>query len=154
HFGFTTPPCSYTATRDRVGKARCGSSCRGIGIECGVSRRECCTIEPQPKIGICFFGSCRHMSSEALGGADAAIDNQVSPRRIAEQIRARFRKQSARSIDLATGMLLCILAAAAWLPRAGGPIDLRWDGGAYYALGTSITQGQGYRILSEPGSPN
>jgi len=31
---------------------------------------------------------------------------------------------------------------------------MRWDGGAYYILGTSMTQGHGYRLLSEPGSPN
>ena len=34
-----------------------------------------------------------------------------------------------------------------------GPIDLRWDAGVYYILGTSIAQGQGYRLLSEPGDP-
>ena len=32
-----------------------------------------------------------------------------------------------------------------------GPIDLRWDGGAYYILGTSLAEGDGYRIRSEPG---
>lgn len=40
-----------------------------------------------------------------------------------------------------------------WLPRLSGPIDLRWDGGVYYLLGTSLAQGHGYRIPSEPGSP-
>ena len=34
-----------------------------------------------------------------------------------------------------------------------GPIDLRYDGGVYYLLGTSLAQGHGYRISSEPGSP-
>src|SRR3954454_10928482 len=66
----------------------------------------------------------------------------------------RFLKRDAKRIDFAIGALLCILAAMAWLPRASGPIDLRWDGGAYYLLGTSITHGQGYRLLNEPGSPN
>src|SRR5437764_10227701 len=40
-----------------------------------------------------------------------------------------------------------------WAPRLSGPIDLRWDAGVYYILGTSLAQGHGYRILSEPGSP-
>jgi hypothetical protein len=31
-------------------------------------------------------------------------------------------------------------------------LDLRWDAGTYYVLGTSLAQGQGYRLLSEPGS--
>jgi hypothetical protein len=99
------------------------------------------------------------MSQEATGSqvippTGSVSDNEVGLRRIAKQIRLRLPKPDAKSIDLATGILLCILAAIAWLPRASGPIDLRWDGGAYYSLGTSITQGQGYRLLSEPGSPN
>jgi hypothetical protein len=40
-----------------------------------------------------------------------------------------------------------------WAPRLSGPIDLRWDAGVYYILGTSLATGHGYRILSEPGSP-
>lgn len=40
-----------------------------------------------------------------------------------------------------------------WFPRIRGPIDLRWDGGVYYLLGTSLATGHGYRIASEPGSP-
>ena len=49
-------------------------------------------------------------------------------------------------------LLIGVVAAATWWPRASGPIDLRWDGGAYYILGTSLAQGEGYRLLSEPGS--
>jgi hypothetical protein len=45
------------------------------------------------------------------------------------------------------------LAIILWVPRFTGPIDLRWDGGVYYLLGTSLASGQGYRIPSEPGSP-
>ena len=51
--------------------------------------------------------------------------------------------------------LMCLLigaaALASWWPRWGGPIDLRWDGGAYFLLGTALGLGEGYRILSEPG---
>jgi hypothetical protein len=32
-----------------------------------------------------------------------------------------------------------------------GPLDLRWDAGVYYTLGTSLAQGRGYRLLYEPG---
>jgi hypothetical protein len=45
------------------------------------------------------------------------------------------------------------LAVLLWMPRLTGPIDLRWDAGVYYVLGTSLATGQGYRILSEPGAP-
>jgi hypothetical protein len=45
------------------------------------------------------------------------------------------------------------VAVVLWVPRLSGPIDLRWDAGVYYVLGTSLASGQGYRILSEPGSP-
>ena len=49
---------------------------------------------------------------------------------------------------------LLILAVILWIPLTPrGPIDLRWDAGVYYILGTSIAQGQGYRLLSEPGDP-
>ena len=48
---------------------------------------------------------------------------------------------------------LGLLAFVGWLPRLCGPIDLRWDGGAYYALGTSLAQGSGYRLLTDPGRP-
>ncbi len=49
--------------------------------------------------------------------------------------------------------LVLVLALVLWLPRLSGPIDLRWDAGVYFVLGTSLATGQGYRILSEPGSP-
>src|SRR4051812_10355422 len=93
------------------------------------------------------------INSQAPPPTASVIDGQVS-RGIAWQIGRRLRKRDAKSIDFAIGALLCILAVMAWLPRASGPIDLRWDGGAYYILGTSITHGQGYRLLNEPGSPN
>ena len=49
--------------------------------------------------------------------------------------------------------VLLIVAVVLWIPVMRGPIDLRWDGGVYYTLGTSLAQGQGYRIISEPGNP-
>jgi hypothetical protein len=50
-------------------------------------------------------------------------------------------------------VLVIILAFALWAPRLSGPLDLRWDAGVYYILGTSLAEGHGYRILSEPGAP-
>ncbi len=47
--------------------------------------------------------------------------------------------------------ILVLLVVVLWLPRFQGPIDLRWDGGVYYVLGTSLAEGKGYRLLNEPG---
>jgi hypothetical protein len=48
--------------------------------------------------------------------------------------------------------LLLALTALHWLPRLRGPIDLRYDGGVYYVLGTALARGEGYRLLNEPGT--
>lgn len=47
--------------------------------------------------------------------------------------------------------LLLILSIALWLPRLEGPLDLRYDAGVYYILGSSLVEGKGYRLLNEPG---
>ncbi|MBA3966995.1 MAG: hypothetical protein H0X47_14730 [Nitrospirales bacterium] len=47
--------------------------------------------------------------------------------------------------------VLGLLIVALWVPRFHGPIDMRWDGGVHYVLGTSIAEGKGYRLLNEPG---
>src|SRR5262245_61065689 len=44
-----------------------------------------------------------------------------------------------------------LLWVSVWVPRLHGPIDLRWDASTYYVLGTSLSQGKGYRMLNEPG---
>ena len=49
--------------------------------------------------------------------------------------------------------MVVVLAFVVWAPRLSGPIDLRYDAGVYYLLGTSLAKGEGYRIPSEPGSP-
>jgi hypothetical protein len=46
---------------------------------------------------------------------------------------------------------LLVLVAIVLTPRLNGPIDLRWDAGVYYVLGTSLAEGKGYRLLNEPG---
>ncbi len=48
--------------------------------------------------------------------------------------------------------LVSFLVLLSWVPRARGPIDLRWDAGVYFVLGTSLAQGDGYRLLNEPGN--
>lgn len=55
------------------------------------------------------------------------------------------------SQNLIVFFVLFCLSIMLWLPRFHGPIDLRWDAGVYYVLGTSITEGKGYRLLNEPG---
>ena len=55
--------------------------------------------------------------------------------------------------DRWSAIAVVALALLLWAPRFSGPIDLRWDASVYYLLGTSLATGQGYRILSEPGSP-
>src|SRR5262249_3638517 len=50
-------------------------------------------------------------------------------------------------------VVIVAIALLLWVPRLSGPIDLRWDAGVYYLLGTSLAEGHGYRIPSEPGSP-
>lgn len=50
-------------------------------------------------------------------------------------------------------LVVITLVLVLWAPRLSGPIDLRWDAGVYYVLGTSLATGQGYRIISEPGAP-
>lgn len=53
--------------------------------------------------------------------------------------------------DLLSLVVPSIVAVLLWLPRAAGPLDLRWDGAVYYVLGTSLAEGKGYRLLNEPG---
>ncbi|MGI8545951.1 MAG: ArnT family glycosyltransferase [Gemmatimonadaceae bacterium] len=56
-----------------------------------------------------------------------------------------------RKKDAICVLVLCVLTLLTWIPRARGPIDLRWDAGVYYVLGTSLAEGKGYRLLNEPG---
>ena len=75
----------------------------------------------------------------ALDQSERAVQRRLS-------LRTLIGRWWGESVVVAIALLL-------WLPRLSGPIDLRWDGGVYYLLGTSLAQGHGYRIASEPGSP-
>ncbi len=74
---------------------------------------------------------------------------------LAEPLKvARPSLQLSKAIRRYWGELVVVgIALLVWAPRLSGPIDLRYDGGVYYLLGTSLAQGHGYRIPSEPGSP-
>jgi hypothetical protein len=48
---------------------------------------------------------------------------------------------------------VCAIVFALWVLRLTGPIDLRYDAGVYFVLGTSLAEGHGYRLENEPGSP-
>jgi hypothetical protein len=63
---------------------------------------------------------------------------------------AESRSWSTTELRLAA--LIVLLAAALWAPRLRGPLDLRYDAGVYYILGQSLAEGQGYRLLNEPGA--
>lgn len=53
--------------------------------------------------------------------------------------------------DRTAVLILLLLVILSWLPRLRGPVDLRWDAAVYYVLGTSLSEGKGYRLLNEPG---
>jgi hypothetical protein len=57
-----------------------------------------------------------------------------------------------RKVDVVLAAAIGALVLVTWLPRLTGPLDLRWDGGVYYVLGTSLAEGSGYRLLNEPGA--
>jgi hypothetical protein len=80
----------------------------------------------------------------------ATSNEAVSRSRIVPGGSGRIRKALTRYWPETVVIALAVLL---WVPRLTGPIDLRWDAGVYYVLGTSLATGQGYRILSEPGSP-
>ncbi len=82
------------------------------------------------------------MTEEALAHDQAVLGRAPD--------RASSRDAIKVYLPLAAVIALAILV---WIPRLSGPIDLRWDAGVYYLLGSSLATGQGYRILSEPGTP-
>ncbi|HKV10775.1 MAG TPA: hypothetical protein VJ725_21720 [Thermoanaerobaculia bacterium] len=60
-------------------------------------------------------------------------------------------KEGGRVAGALGALGLGALSLLLWLPRLSGPIDLRYDAGVYYVLGTALTEGKGYRLLYEPG---
>lgn len=81
-----------------------------------------------------------------VAGADEAVLESQPVARPSLRLGKAITRNWAEALVVALAFLL-------WVPRLTGPIDLRWDAGVYYVLGTSLATGQGYRILSEPGSP-
>lgn len=72
--------------------------------------------------------------------------------RVATPSLSAGRKTPAWSKPLSYAIIVGLVVSL-WLPRLKGPIDLRYDAGVYYALGTSLAEGKGYRIGTEPGAP-
>jgi hypothetical protein len=56
------------------------------------------------------------------------------------------------TVERRLAAVIVLLAAALWVPRLQGPLDLRYDAGVYYILGRSLAEGHGYRLLNEPGA--
>jgi hypothetical protein len=81
-----------------------------------------------------------------LGAREKTLKDSAMIERKSSRLWERISRYWAEAVVVA-------IAVAVWAPRISGPIDLRWDAGVYYVLGTSLATGQGYRILSEPGSP-
>ena len=82
-------------------------------------------------------------------------DNTVreTPLAVSRSSRGRWSRLLGGIAAFWPETVVLVIALLLWVPRFFGPIDLRWDGSVYYLLGTSLAQGDGYRILSEPGSP-
>ena len=59
--------------------------------------------------------------------------------------------RESRYVGRVHSAVLILAVLGLWAFRLGGPIDLRWDAGVYYILGTSLYEGKGYRLLNEPG---
>ncbi len=80
---------------------------------------------------------------------DSSISNFIKPK-TTDSARAVFFPGWLKS-EKAVLIALLALAVLTWVPRLKGPLDLRWDGGVYYILGTSLAEGRGYKLLNEPG---
>src|SRR5437868_10215574 len=80
------------------------------------------------------------------GASEVALDQRGRMLQRRSSLRMFVARWWGEAVVVAIALLL-------WMPRLSGPIDLRWDGSVYYLLGTSLVQGHGYRIPSEPGSP-
>jgi hypothetical protein len=70
---------------------------------------------------------------------------------VSRRLSAALQRWRPSWTDLASVAVLLSLVLATWVPRLRGPIDLRYDAGYYFMLGTAIAKNKGYRLLSEPG---
>ncbi len=91
------------------------------------------------------------MPNEALVNEHSGAES-LSPLRDHPVSRGKTRKRRA-IVSFWPEAVIVIVALTLWIPRLSGSIDLRWDGAVYYLLGTSLANGDGYRIGSEPGNP-
>ncbi len=83
-------------------------------------------------------------------------DDELEPRRVeAAPTPALAEEEGPRRgrADRWCALVLVSVVLLMWAPRVMGPMDLRYDAGVYYVLGTSLAEGRGYRLLNEPGAP-
>src|SRR5690242_1612378 len=69
---------------------------------------------------------------------------------VSSRLSAALQKWRPSWRDLSAVAVLLSLVLATWVPRLRGPIDLRYDAGYYFMLGTGLAKNKGYRLLSEP----
>jgi hypothetical protein len=62
------------------------------------------------------------------------------------------RASSSRRGGAIAALALLVVTTALWAPRIAGSLDLRFDAGVYWVLGTALAGGHGYRLLNEPGA--
>src|SRR5258707_319742 len=87
-----------------------------------------------------------------LNGSRMAVRTIAPENRVTAGSEPAVRAHTAlHRADAICALALCLLTLLSWIPRWNGPLDLRWDGGTYFILGTSLAQGKGYRLLNEPG---
>ena len=81
---------------------------------------------------------------------DTSTEHQGPGTEAAGQTNGATRQGLGRSDVIAT-IVLCLVTFALWIPRLGGPIDLRTDAAVYYVAGVAIGEGKGYTLTNEPG---
>src|SRR4051812_46294714 len=90
-------------------------------------------------------------SQTQSGAKNTMTEPIISSQLLETRTNTPVRSTVERWADLFCAIALCLLTLLTWAPRWRGPIDVRWDGGTYYVLGTSLAEGKGYRLLNEPG---
>src|SRR5437763_11813823 len=78
------------------------------------------------------------------------FNSNLSVPRVSES-ETRVAKAPSLRKELLPVLGILLVFVAVWLPRLHGPINFCWDASTYYVLGTALAQGEGYRLLNEPG---
>ena len=73
------------------------------------------------------------------------------PTATVEPTPVRKPRRRLRQGDVISVLVLLGITFALWIPRLGGPIDLRTDAAVYYITGVALAEGDGYVLKNEPG---